>query len=102
MDATSLSLIYYIKTIQILKLTISNNGALLSVYFSGVLKARRAGLATGAIAGVCYSLLYLLVLSEEYALLFGALAVFLLPATLMVGTRTLDWYRVAESRRSRT
>jgi len=30
----------------------------------------------GALAGVCYSLLYLLVLSEDYALLFGALAIF--------------------------
>jgi inner membrane protein involved in colicin E2 resistance len=39
---------------------------------------RRAGLVTGALAGVCYSLLYLLVLSEDYALLFGALATFFL------------------------
>jgi hypothetical protein len=39
---------------------------------------RRAGLTTGALAGVCYSLLYLPVLSEDYALLFGALATFFL------------------------
>ena len=70
---------------------------LLSVYFSGVLKSRRAGLATGALAGVCYSLLYLLVLSEDYALLFGALAIFFLLAITLIGTRKLDWYRVAES-----
>ncbi len=75
---------------------------LLAVYFSGLLKSRTAGLAAGAAAGVCYSLLYLLVLSEEYALLFGALALFFLLAATMVGTRKLDWYRVASSPRPGT
>jgi inner membrane protein involved in colicin E2 resistance len=46
-----------------------------------------------------YSLLHLLVLSEDYALLFGALAIFFLLATIMIGTRKLDWYRIAESQR---
>jgi inner membrane protein len=64
--------------------------------------ARAAGLAAGAVAGVCYSLLYLLVLSEEYALLFGALALFFLLAATMVATRKLDWYRVASSPRPGT
>jgi inner membrane protein len=72
---------------------------LLAVYFSGILKSRAAGLVTGTVAGVCYSLLYLLVLSEDYALLFGALAVFFLLAVIMTGTRKLDWYRLAESRK---
>jgi inner membrane protein len=70
---------------------------LLSVYFSGVLRSRRAGFVTGVLAGVCYSLMYLLVLSEDYALLFGALAVFFLLATTMIATRKLDWYRVGRS-----
>jgi inner membrane protein len=69
---------------------------LLAVYFSGIAKSRAAGWATGTLTGVCYSLLYLLVLSEEYALLFGALAIFFLLAAIMIGTRKLDWYRVAE------
>lgn len=73
---------------------------LLSVYFSGVLKSRAAGLLTGGLAGVCYSLLYLLVLSEDFALLFGALAIFFLLAVTMIGTRKLDWYRVAQSHQS--
>ncbi len=41
--------------------------------------------------------MYLLVLSEDYALLFGALALFFLLATTMIGTRQLDWYRVGRS-----
>jgi inner membrane protein len=75
---------------------------LLAVYFSGLLQARAAGLAAGAVAGVCYSLLYLLVLSEEYALPFGALALFSLLAATMVATRKLDWYRVASTPRPGT
>jgi inner membrane protein len=74
---------------------------LLSVYFSGVMKSRAAGLVTGALAGICYALLYLLVLSEEYALLFGALAILFLLAVTMTATRKLDWYRVAESHKQR-
>lgn len=69
--------------------------ALLSVYFSGVFRSRRAGFVTGALAGICYSLLYLLVLSEDYALLFGALALLFLLAVIMMVTRKLDWYRVS-------
>ena len=72
---------------------------LLSVYFSGVLRSRRAGFVTGALAGICYSLLYFLVLSEDYALLFGALTLFFLLAVIMLGTRKLDWYRMVESQR---
>jgi inner membrane protein len=81
-------------------LAASSMTGLLSVYFSGVLKSRAAGMVTGALAGVCYSLLYLLVLSEDYALLFGALAIFFLLAIIMIGTRKLDWYRIAESQRT--
>ncbi len=72
---------------------------LLATYFSGVLKSSVAGLATGALTGVCYSLLYLLVLSEEYALLFGALTILFLLATTMIATRKLDWYRLAAAHR---
>jgi inner membrane protein involved in colicin E2 resistance len=35
--------------------------------------------------------------SEDYALLFGALAIFFLLAITLIGTRKLDWYRVAEA-----
>jgi inner membrane protein len=70
---------------------------LLAVYFSGILKSRAAGWTAGTLAGVCYSLLYLLVLSEEYALLFGAVAIFFLLAAIMIGTRKFNWYRARES-----
>ncbi len=65
---------------------------LLGVYLAGALRSRRAGtLAAGTIASV-YGLLYLLVLSEQYALLLGALLVFGVLAAIMLVTRRLDWH----------
>jgi inner membrane protein len=72
--------------------------SLLAIYFSGVGHSRRAGILTGVIAGTCYALMYLLVLSEDYALLFGALALFAVLSGIMIGTRKLDWYRLTAAR----
>jgi inner membrane protein len=40
-----------------------------------------------------YALLYLLVTSEDYSLLAGALSLFGLLSAAMILTRKLDWYR---------
>lgn len=66
--------------------------ALIGVYLAGVLRSRKAGGASAGIYGVVYGLLYLLVTSEDYSLLTGALALFTLLATLMLLTRKVDWY----------
>jgi inner membrane protein len=68
--------------------------ALLGIYLAGALRSQRAGaLAAGTIASV-YGLLYLLVLSEQYALLLGALLVFAVLAAIMLVTRRLDWHEL--------
>jgi inner membrane protein len=67
---------------------------LLAVYYSGVTRSVRTGVAIGTIAGVCYGLLYLLILSEENALLFGSLGLFAALAAIMIATRKIDWYRL--------
>ncbi|MEP6547514.1 MAG: inner membrane CreD family protein [Gammaproteobacteria bacterium] len=72
------------------------------LYLKSKLKSRAAALATGAVAGVCYSLLYRLGLSEEYALLFGTLTLLFLPDTTMIATRKLDCRRVAAAPRRST
>jgi inner membrane protein len=72
---------------------------LLAVYFSGLLRSRMAGVITASVTVISYSLLYLLVLSEEYALLFGALTLFAVLASIMVATRKFNWYSLAASRR---
>ena len=67
---------------------------LLAVYFAGALDAARAGALAGVMIATCYYLLYWLVLSVDYALLCGTLALFLLLAGIMVGTRKVNWYDV--------
>ena len=41
---------------------------------------------------VVYGLLYVLVLSEDYALLLGAVILFVALAAVMLATRRIDWY----------
>jgi inner membrane protein len=67
---------------------------LLAVYYSGIAGSLRTGIVIGAIAAVCYGLLYLLILSEENALMFGSLSLFAALAAIMVATRRIDWYRL--------
>jgi inner membrane protein len=71
---------------------------LLAIYFSGVLNSPRAGTLTGVMIAACYALLFLLVLSEDYALLFGALALFGMLSSIMIATRRLDWHRAISAR----
>jgi inner membrane protein len=65
---------------------------LMSVYLAGGFRSARAGLLSGSIFAATYALLYLLVSSENYALLVGSLALFALLATTMFLTRKFDWY----------
>jgi inner membrane protein len=43
---------------------------------------------------VVYGLLYALILSEDYALLMGAITLFAALAAVMLATRKIDWYRL--------
>jgi inner membrane protein len=65
---------------------------LMGLYLAGALRSARAGASAAGIFAGTYALLYLLVTSENYALLAGALALFALLATVMLLTRKLDWY----------
>lgn len=69
--------------------------AIVGGYAAAVLAQRRAGWALGALLGLIYALLYGLVVSEDYALLMGALALLLTVAALMYLTRRVDWYAMA-------
>lgn len=68
--------------------------SLLGIYLAGVFNRTVAGAGSaGAFAGV-YGLLYLLITSEDYSLLAGALGLFGVLAIVMFVTRRVDWYRV--------
>lgn len=66
--------------------------ALLTVYFSAVLRGWRRGAGLGAYVAVLYAALFGLLSSEDNALLLGALLLFGLLGLLMIGTRRVDWY----------
>jgi len=66
--------------------------ALVAGYAAAVLRARRAGLVLGAMLSLVYTLLYGLIVSEQYSLLMGALALLAIIAALMYLTRKIDWY----------
>jgi inner membrane protein len=66
--------------------------AMIGGYAGVVLAARRAGLVLGALVAVIYGLLSGLVVSEDYALLMGSLALLAAVAAMMYLTRRVDWY----------
>jgi len=75
---------------------------LIGVYIAGALRSTiRGGVAGLAMSGV-YALLYALVLSEDYALLLGAIVLFVALAAVMLVTRRIDWYRLGTQTVSRT
>ncbi len=61
-------------------------------YGAAILGGRRAGLTLGAIIGLVYALMYGLIVSEQYSLLMGAIALLVTVAALMHLTRRVDWY----------
>lgn len=65
---------------------------LIAVYVSGALASKIKGAGVGTAIGATYGFLYLLVLSESYALLLGSIAVFAALAAVMIVTRRIDWY----------
>jgi len=66
--------------------------AIVSGYAAVVLTAHRAGLLLGAMLALVYALLYGLVVSEDYALLMGSMALLAGIAGFMYLTRRVDWY----------
>jgi inner membrane protein len=68
--------------------------ALISTYISGATNNRRAAAGIGAALAASYGLLYVILLSQDYALLFGSLLLFAVLAALMLATRRLDWANI--------
>lgn len=65
---------------------------LIGIYISGAVSSRMRGAVVATAMGVVYGLLYVLVISEDYALLLGAITLFAALATVMLVTRRVDWY----------
>jgi inner membrane protein len=69
---------------------------LLSFYVGHVLRSAMRGLMFGGLLGALYAFLYVILQSEDYALLLGALLLFAALTIVMVMTRRVDWYRLPE------
>ena len=71
------------------------SSGLIGIYLCSVLKGikRGASFAVGLLG--LYGLLFLILHSEDMALLFGALLLFMILAGLMLLTRKIDWYQIA-------
>ena len=69
---------------------------LVAFYVGHVLRSARLGLAFGGLLGALYGFLYVILQSEDYALLLGALLLFVALAIVMIMTRRVDWYRLSE------
>jgi inner membrane protein len=71
--------------------------SLTGIYIAGALRSSARGIVVGAAMSGVYALLYVLVLSEDYALLLGAITLFAALAAVMLTTRKVDWYRLGVS-----
>jgi inner membrane protein len=67
---------------------------LITTYMAGAIHNRHAIVGIASALTGTYAILYVILLSEDYALLFGSLLVFVILAGLMVTTRRLDWSKV--------
>jgi inner membrane protein len=73
---------------------------LLGYYLTGVLRSFKAGLYFSALVAGLYATLFVIINSEDAALLMGSVLLFLALSVLMVVTRRLDWYSLGAVRES--
>jgi len=66
--------------------------SLLGFYIAGAMRSGHRGLLVAGVMALVYGSLFVLVLSESYALLMGAIVLFCVLATVMLATRRVQWY----------
>jgi inner membrane protein len=71
---------------------------LLGFYVSHVLRGAGRGAGFAGMLAALYGALYVLLQSEDMALVLGAVLLFGILATIMVVTRKVDWYRLVPDR----
>lgn len=73
---------------------------LISTYLCSVLKGFKRGVFFGGILALLYGALYALLQSEDHALLAGSTLLFGLVTVVMMLTRKLDWYALADRQKN--
>ena len=72
---------------------------LLGFYVGHVLGSPRRGIAFGGYFAVLYGTMYVMLSSEDSALLLGSVLAFTALASVMIATRRLDWFALSASLR---
>ncbi len=72
--------------------------ALLTCYFGAILRGRKLGLILGCGLSALYAILYVILQSEDNALIMGSVLLFVVLAALMLTTRHFDWYALTRPR----
>ncbi len=68
--------------------------SLITLYTKAICHEWKYAQIVGGILAVLYALVFVILQSEDYALLIGSLAVFAILGILMYTTRKIDWYEV--------
>lgn len=71
--------------------------ALIGAYTGAILRSAKRGCGAGSLIGAIYAVLYVLVASEQHALLLGAIVLLGVIASAMYLTRKVDWYGESSS-----
>jgi len=69
---------------------------LATFYVGHVLRSVARGAVFCGLLGTLYAFLYVILQSEDYALLLGALLLFVALTVVIIITRRVDWYRLSE------
>ena len=85
-EHTGFVLAYVIASIAIIVLVTS--------YCLAVLKTAKRAMIVGLVVMLLYIYLYVLLMIEDYALLFGSVGLFVALAIIMFLTRKVDWYSI--------
>lgn len=67
---------------------------LISLFTSAILKEKKPAIIIAAFLSILYIFLYILLESQDYALLLGSIGVFITLAIFMYLTRNIDWYSI--------
>jgi len=73
---------------------------LISVYTSNVYSNYKLGMFIGAFLILFYGFMYIILQLQDYSLLLGNIALFIVLATIMYSTRKINWYDVLSSKKS--
>ena len=66
---------------------------LITAYTTSIIRSWKKGVVMLPMFGAAYGFLAVVLNSEDYALLFGSIGLFLILAVVMLLTRRVDWYR---------